>query len=207
MTSREGRKATALELPAETREAMKNADMPMWKAADQAVRMYFGLDEGSTERALERRIEDLQQERNGLLEQRESINAQIDDLNDRISDLKTQLNELREKKASYKEQIDTILEEMLEHPDRNVLAWMSEIRAAANDEYGRDTDSNIDRVISDLRERRDNQALAIEDFRFNRTGQAPGPNSAAQATTDGGADEPDMKSDPNELLEKLQGDD
>lgn len=206
MTSRDGRKAIGVEIPVETREAVKDQDGAMWQVIDQAVRMYLGLDEGSTEHALERRIEDLEQERDGLLEQRESIDNQIDDLDDRIDDLRTQLEELQEKKASYKEQLDSILDEMLDHPDRNVLAWMSDIRDAATDEYGRDTKSNIDRVISDLRERRTERALAIEDFRFNRTGTAPGTSGPTQVSTDGG-DEPDVKTDPESILENMEADD
>lgn len=206
MSNREGRRRTQAELPIETREAMKEQDMPMWKVMDQAVRMYLGLDEGSTEHALKRRIDELKDDRDGLVEQRDELNKQIENVDEQIGDLEQQLKKVREKKASYKEQLDTILDEMLENPDRNVLAWMSEIRDAATDEYGRDTKSNIDRVISDLQNRREERALAIEEFRFNRVGTAPGP-STAQASTDGGSDEVELNTDTEQILNKMESDD
>jgi len=71
------------------------------------------------------------------------------------------------------------------------MAYMSEIRSAATDEYGRDTKNNIDRVVADLRDRRDEQGLEIPDTQFKRTGASV--TSDTPAAADGGKEQPDIK--------------
>jgi len=77
MTRRDGRKSWGAELPVETIEALKKeakeSDLPQWKVADQALRMYLGLDEGSTEAALERQLEDARKELEQQRQQRQQL--------------------------------------------------------------------------------------------------------------------------------------
>lgn len=194
MTRRDGRKNWGAELPVETIEALKKeakeSDLPQWKVADQALRMYLGLDEGSTEAALERQLEDAQKELEQQRQQREQLEQQEDQIEDRVEMLADQLDDIREQKQSYKEQLDEILENLLANPGQTVMAYMSEIRSAATDEYGRDTKNNIDRVIADLRDRRDKQDIEIPDHRFKRTGASV--TSDSNAAADGGESQPDI---------------
>lgn len=188
MTDRDGRRRTQAELPIETREAMKQEDSPMWKIIDEAVRMYLGMGAESTEAGIERRISELEREREEHMNIVQSRADRISEIDDLLEDLVQQLDQLREKKASYKEQLDEILAEMAEHPDRTVLAWQSEIREAAIDEYGRDTKSNINRVVNDLRDRRDVQSADVQDHQFRKT-SGPSPSATtgpAPAQADGG---------------------
>lgn len=205
MTNRDGRKATAVELPIETREALKEQDVPMWKSIDEAVKLALGLDEGSTEAALERRLEEIDSEIDSHREVIEEKEQRVEDLLETRSDLSDKLEQIRQKKQSYKEQLDTVLEEMLEDKSKNVLAWMSEIRDASVEEYGRDTDSNIERVIADLRKRRDERALAIQDHRFQRAG-GTGAAGTATASTDGGEDH-SFNANVDQVLEDMEADD
>jgi len=196
MTSRDGRKQTKVELPIETRQAMKDEDSAMWQVVDQAVRMYLGMGAESTEAGIERRLEELYNEREGHIDVIQERANRVREIDEIAADLETQLEELREKKATYHEQLDAILEAMQDHPDRNVLAWMSEIRNAAIDEFGNDTSSNLDRVINDLRDRRDEQNLEIPDHRFRKS-SGPSPQAGGPAgqpvQADGDGREPDLK--------------
>lgn len=195
MTSRKGRKLWSGELPVETIQALKEeadkSDMPQWKIADQAFRMHLGLDEGSTEAALERQLEDARKELKQRKQEREQLKQEEDQLEDRLDMLSEQLESVREQKASYKEQLDSILENLLDNPNQTVMAYMSDIRDAATDEYGRDTKDNISRVISDLRDRRDERSLSIPDHRFKRTGASV--TSEPNATADGGQSQPNIR--------------
>ncbi len=197
MTSRKGRKLWSGEIPVETIQALKEeageSDMPQWKVVDQALRMYLGLDEGSTESALERQLEDARTELEQQRKQREQLEQQEDQLEDRVEMLAEQLEDIREQKQSYKEQLDSILENLRENPGQTAMAYMSEIRDAATDEYGRDTKANIDRVIADLQERRDKHGLDIPDTQFKRTGASVTSESNANASADGGQSQPDLK--------------
>lgn len=195
MTRREGRKTWAGELPVETIHAIKKeskeSDMPMWKIVDQACRMYLGLDEGSTEAALERKLEELDDKLTEYEQKVESIENEREELREQKQLISEQLEEIREKKASYKERLDEILEDMLENPNKTVMAYMSDIRDAATDEYGRDTKDNIDRVMADLRDRRTERGLEIPDHRFKRTSASV--TSDGPAAADGGQSQPDLK--------------
>ena len=195
MSSRKGRKLWSGELPVETLEALKKeakeSDMPQWKVADQALRMYLGLDEGSTEAALERQLEDVRQELEQRREQRQQLKQEEDQLEERLDMLSEQLEDVRDRKQSYKEQLDGILEDMLENPGQTVMAYMSRIKDAATDEYGRPTKENNSRVIADLRDRRDERGLEIAAHRFKRTSASV--RSEPNAAADGGQNQPDLK--------------
>lgn len=187
MADRDGRKATAVELPIEVREAMKDEDAAMWKVVDEAVRMYLGIGTESTEAGIERRISELERERNEHLEAIQERANRIQEIDDLLEDLVADLESLREKKASYDEQLHTILEELQESSMKTVLAYQSEIRQAAIDEYGQDTQGNIERVVNDLRKRSEESNYAIADHQF-RTTSGPTPTSGQTATADGGED-------------------
>ena len=195
MASRKGRKSWAGEIPVETlnalKEESKQSDLPMWKIVDQALRMYLGLDEGSTEAALERKLEELDDKLEEYEQKVETIQSEREELREQKQLVAEQLEEIREKKASYKEKLDEILEDMVEHPNQTVMAYMSEIKDAATDEYGQPTKDNISRVIADLKDRRDERDLEIPDHRFKRTAASVSSNQPAAA--DGGQSQPDLK--------------
>jgi len=195
MTSRKGRKAWAGELPVETLTALKEesseSDLPAWKIVDQALRMYLGLDEGSTEAALERQLEEIEDELETFEERQQRIQRERKEKEERMQLLKEQLEEVREKKATYKEQLEDILSRMVSEQSTTVMAYMEPIREAAIDEYGRDTKDNIDRVIANLQQHATKEDFQVEPHRFKRT--AKNVQTDTKAHSDGGLDEPDLK--------------
>lgn len=185
MSSRDGRTQVAVEIPTETKQALKDADSPMWKIIDEGARLVLGLDEGSTEAAIEQRLQDVRQERNQINSQMEDLESRILELEEMESDLADQLDSIREKKQSHKERLDEILDEMESDPDnRPVMAWMSELREAATKEYGSESRDNMRRVVEDLRSRSTEQARGIVPARFSRAASA----QTIGASADGGND-------------------
>ncbi|USZ73739.1 hypothetical protein [Natronosalvus halobius] len=195
MTSRKGRKTWAGELPVETRNAIKKeakeTGKPQWQVVDQAVRLALGLDEGSTEAALERQLEEHREEAEDFKEKAEEFSSKAEDRLENIDRLQEQLEEIRESKASYREQLDEVLDSLLENPNTTVMAYSSEIQQAAIDEYGRDTKDNISRVVADLHDRRDKRDLQLEDHRFKRSSMNVSTNQSA--TADGGNNTPNLR--------------
>lgn len=191
MTSRKGRKQWAGELPVETvaalREEADESDLKMWKIVDQALRMYLGLDEGSTEAALERKLDEMQKRREEIESQRVEFEREQERLVDEMDRLEAQLEEIREQKASYEEQLDTILDQLELHPERTVMAYMSEIRDASIDQYGRDTSDNISRVISDLQDRSAETDRGLPKHRFKRSSPTIKSDAMAEADGSGGS--------------------
>jgi DNA repair exonuclease SbcCD ATPase subunit len=187
MTSPEDRVQTNIRLPVATKQAIKEADGPMWKVVEEGVRMALGLDQGSTEAAIEARLEEIKQERNQKESQLQDIEKRLDELADMEEKLAQQLEQIREKKASHRERLDTVLASMEDDSNnRQVTAWMSKIREAAMHEYGGDSKENIDRVIGDLRQRATEEGLAIAPERFSRTASS---NAKLLSSADGGDDE------------------
>lgn len=187
MTSREDRVQVGLEIPVETKQAMKDADGPMWKIVDEGVRMALGMDKGSTEAAIEHRLGELQTERTKLSDQLESLQDRIEDIESMEADLESRLSRIREKKQSHRERLDEILESMeRDNRSRPVTAWMGDIKEASLHEYGSESKDNIDRVVGDLRQRATEEGYSISPDRFSRTVAA---NSNIQSSADGGEDE------------------
>lgn len=195
MTSRDGRKSWMAELPVETieeiREESKRTGLPQWKIANQSFRLALGLDEGSTEAAVKRQLEQKLDNISKMEDQMEDLQSDLETERERAEELRQKLEEIRESKLSHREKLDSILDDLVENQSKTVMAYMSKIRDAATDEYGRDTKDNISRVIEDLRRRRDERELTIADHRFTRTGAKV--RSEATASADGGQRVPDLK--------------
>lgn len=188
MTDRDDRSRLHVEIPVETKQALKDADGPMWQLINDGVRMALGLDEGSTEAAIEQRLEEMRKERSEVSAQAEALHKRLDELDAMEEELEDRLANIREKKASHKERLDDVLDAMCkDERQRQVIAHMQLVRDAAMHEYGSDSKNNIDRVISDLRKRATEQGRDIMPSRFSRTPPA-GP-STAQAANDGGEDD------------------
>jgi len=187
MTDRTDRSRLHVEIPVETKQALKDADGPMWQLINEGARMALGLDEDSTEAAIEQRLEDLAQERSEISAQVESLHKRLDELDKMEAELQDRLENIREKKETHNERLDDILDEMCnDERSRQVIAWMKQVRDAAMHEYGTDSKNNIDRVIADLRKRATEQGRPIEPSRFARS---PQPQANVQASTDGGEDD------------------
>lgn len=189
MTSRDNRARVHVEIPVETKQALKEADGSMWEVLDEGARMVMGLDEGSTEAAIENRIENIRQEQTEIDDQRQSLDQRLKELQEMEEDLTSQLESIRQKKETHRERLDAILDQMEDDPQsRPVLAWMSDLRDASMHEYGSESRDNMRRVVEDLRNRSAEEGRAIAPHRLSRTASAQGQS----ANADGG-DEPDLR--------------
>jgi TolA-binding protein len=183
VTDREDRCRVHVEIPVETKQAMKDSDGPMWKLIDEGVRMALGLDEGSTEAAIVQRLKEIKQERNELHDQLESVESRLDELDTIEDDLEERLEHIREQKESHYERLDSILSQMLsDERNRPVMAWMPEVKEAAVMEYGSDSKQNVRRIIEDLRSHALEEGYAIESDRLSRSASVSG----QPANADGG---------------------
>lgn len=187
MTSRENRVQCAAEIPIETKQALKDADAPIWKLLDEGARIVLGLDEGSTEAALEHRLEEIRSERNEISDQLQILESRLDDLEEMEADIEDRLAGVRERKQSHKERLDEILESMeADSRNRPFMAWMPDVRDAAVKEYGSESKENIRRVVEDLRKQATQENFAVGHDRLSRN--APTQQSTPSAA-DGGVDQ------------------
>jgi len=197
MTAREKRESVRAEIPVDTKEALKDADGAYCEVIDEALRMFFGLDEGSTEHALERMLEQKDAQIDEKIAELEQGFEELDRMYNEREELEQKLADIREKKQTHNERLDAILDEMVEQRGKNVLAWMGELKEAAREEYGTSSKSNIERVVGDLRSRRDERGLAIVDHRFQQQGAMANQSNTVRA--DGG-EETELNSE--KLLEQ-----
>jgi len=188
MTSREDRVQCAAEIPIETKQALKEADAPIWKLLDEGARIVLGLDEGSTESALEHRLEEIRSERREISDQLENLESRFDELEEMEAELEGRLENIRQRKQSHKDRLDEILENMAADPrDRPFMAWMPDVRDAALREYGSESKENIRRVVEDLRQHALEENYAISSSRLSRNGAT----GTAEAAADGGVEQDD----------------
>lgn len=180
MTSRKGREHVAAEISKETKEAMKESDEPMWKQIDDAVRMMKGLDEASTEEAFERRISRLVQRKKNVQSQIEDLQSEHESILQDIEHEERRRREFLAERDSINEIQDEILDE-LASSTVSVYAFRSDLRDLARREYGHETTENIQKAITDLKERRRERDLDISDTQFTEN-----VNSQATGTADGG---------------------
>jgi len=191
--NREDRVDLRAQIPYETKRALKEADTTIWEAVDEAVRTHFGLDETSTEAALKAELESIEEEQEDIRDQMAVLKDQLETLDERKAHYESELENVRERRQSYKDGIDELLDEMLDQPEKTVLAWSSKLKDLAQQEYGTGTDSNIDAVVADIRERRDERHLAVPDHRFQRkTANRVTGQSTLSAATDGGDTGPEL---------------
>jgi chromosome segregation ATPase len=180
MTSRKGREGIRAELPKETKEALKDADKPMWEVIDEAVRMSLGVGDADTEQAFRRRIERLEQKRQNVQSQIESLNKELDSVEQKIEDEQSRLEQYLAERDSIEEVQDEVLDEIA-GTSKSVYAKRDKLRELARREYGHETDENIQKVITDLKERRTGRDRAISDAQFTQNVR-----TKANGTADGG---------------------
>jgi chromosome segregation ATPase len=180
MTSRKGRESVRVEIPKETKEALKDADKPMWEVIDEAARMSLGVGDADTEQAFRRRIERLEQKRQNVQSQIESLNKELDTVEQKIEDEQSRLEQYLAERDSIEEVQDKVLEEIA-GTSKSVFAKREKLRELARREYGHETDENIQKAITDLKERRTVRDLPISDAQFTQNVR-----TKASGTADGG---------------------
>jgi chromosome segregation ATPase len=182
MTSRKGREHIAAEISKEAKEALKEGDGPMWEQIDEAVRMMKGLDDATTEEAFDRRI-------NALVQEKENVQSQIEDLQSQLNRLVQEIEDEQRRKEEYlaeRDSIEEVQDEVLDDiagTTKSVFANRKQLRELARREYGHETDENIQKAITDLKERRNERDLAISDAQFTQNVR-----TRSNGTADGGLD-------------------
>jgi len=182
MTSRKGREGIRAELPKETKQALKEADEPMWKLIDNAVRMSMGVGDADTEQAFRRRIDRIEQELANVQDEIAALNKKRERLEQDLEDEQSRLEQYLAERDSIETLQDEILDD-LASSSVSVYAHRSTLRDLARREYGHETTANIQKAITDLKERRTERALDISDAQFSEN-----VNSQATGTADGGTE-------------------
>lgn len=201
MTSRDGRKRVTVEIPIEAKQALKDDDQVMWKGIAEAVEMKYGLGDAETEAAFRRRIERLEQKIENVQSQKEELEQELDTLQQDLEDEQRALRQYLDERETIETIQDRILE-TLEGTSLSVRSQSADLRDIARRQYGHETDKNIDKVISELKDRRDEQGCDVPDVQFrditnpSGNGHSPGRTvatdegpTAALKRSDGGPDE------------------
>lgn len=166
MTSRKGRVSVHVELPEETREALKEADEPMWKVLHNSVKTNLGLGDVETEQALQNRV-------NRLVQREENVQSEIEDREDELETILADKKAAQAQLDAYlkeRDSIETIQRRVLEAvagTSMSVYSQISDLRDLAEQEYGRATDENIEKAIVDLEDRCDELSVDVADVQFD----------------------------------------
>jgi seryl-tRNA synthetase len=191
MTSRDGRHRTNLELPVETLEALREekdrTGQPLWELVDQGARMIVQVDD-STEKALQRRLEDVRDDKERVQDEITQRQQELERLKEKEADVEQKLTELREEQDTIEELYTEIVATLQNNPKRNIYSCKATLDKIATREYGRPTESNVEAVITDIREYCEDNDIDIADHRVGTSNTA----FAQPQTSDGG--EPFLRS-------------
>ena len=201
MTSRKGRESVRVEIPKEVKEALKEDDKPMWEGITDSVRMNYGIADADTEPAFRRRIERLEQRIVNLKSEKEEVEQELSTLEQARDDEQRALEQYLDERETIETIQDRILE-TLAGTSLSVRSQSADLREIARRQHGHETDDNIDKVISELKDRRDEQGYDVPDEQFrdsanlSANGHLPGRTlatddgpTAALKRSDGGSDE------------------
>lgn len=198
MKNRDGRQQTHVELPVETMKALKEekkrTGQPLWELIDQGARMIVQVDD-STEKALERRINNLAENEERLVQEIEQRENELEQVQQKRADAEAKLAQLREERDSIEELYNEIVTTLQNDPKCNIFRCKSTLDEIATREYGRPTESNVDEVISDVQAYCEDNDIDIDSHRITTTNTA---HTSTQRASDGN-DKPFLKS--------LEGDD
>lgn len=198
MTNRDGRQQTHVELPVETMKALKDekerTGQPLWELIDQGARMVVQVDD-STEKALQRRIDNLCEKEKTLVQEIEQRETELEQVQQKRADAEDKLSQLREQRETIEELYNEIITTLQSNPKRNIMSCKSTLDEIATREYGRPTQSNVDEVIQDVREHCESNDIDIDAHRITTT-------SVAHTTTERASD-----GDGKPYLKSLEGDD
>jgi uncharacterized coiled-coil DUF342 family protein len=172
MSNREGRRQINVELPIESIEALKEekrrTGQSLWELLDQGARVVAEVDD-STEQSIERRIENLSDEEDRLEEELIETQEELQRVQEKRKAAEEKLAELREQQDTIEELFIEIISTLQENPNRNIYSCRSTLDEIATREYGRPTESNVENVISDVREYCRENDVDLEDRRLRAT--------------------------------------
>lgn len=186
MASRDGRRMWAGELPVEIVDAVKDeargSEEAMWEIMAESAKMYLGLEDASTEAAVKRHIDRLEDEVGVLESNLETIQEDLSRKRDRLSSYEDKLETIQDEKQSYEDRITTILDDLVDNANKKIIAHRPEIRSLATDQYGKPSPDNRQSVKEDIWQQAMAEQRDVSPHQFSDSMRGSSPQTA---TTDG----------------------
>jgi len=169
-------------------EASKTAKSK-WEILAESLELYFGIDPADDPDALERAICRLQ-------EDMDDIESSIDELTDQLERKRSQVHMLESKREdiidereSYDDLLDDLLDQLAKNDFRAIALTKSGLKEAAWSKFGRATDSNIQKVIDDMRDRAEATGRKIAPWKWDPSIPKSGNRNPVTAAADGGTND------------------
>jgi len=166
-------------------EASKTAKSK-WEILAESLELYFGIDPADDPDALERAIFRLREDMN-------DIESSIDDLTDQLERKRSQVHMLESKREdiiagrdSYVDHLDDFLDQLAKNDFRAIALTKNGLEDAARSKFGRPTDSNIQKVIDDMRDRAAATDRDIAPWKWDPSIPKSGNRNPVTAAADGG---------------------
>jgi len=166
-------------------EASKTAKSK-WEILAESLELYFGIDPADDPDALERAICRLREDMN-------DIESSIDDLTDQLERKRSQVHMLESKREdiiagrdSYVDHLDDFLDQLAKNDFRAIALTKNGLEDAARSKFGRPTDSNIQKVIDDMRDRAAATDRDIAPWKWDPSIPKSGNRNPVTAAADGG---------------------
>lgn len=162
---------TNIDIDDDLHAALKDKDRSMKDYVNATIREDLGLDDLSSEDAVQRRISQKEDELRDVRKEREQLEAREDSLAEEIERLEEKIEVIEANSQSITETIDGILDDMVDNPRKHVFVALPVVKRAASEH-----DVTAGDIMQALRDRADERELNIEEERFRK-------KSAAQAAS------------------------
>jgi chromosome segregation ATPase len=167
-------------------EEASKTDKSKWEILAESLELYFGIDPTDDPDALERAICRLREDMN-------DIESSIDELTDQLERKRSQVQMLESKREdiiadrdSYVDLLDDLLDQLARNDFRAIALTNHGLKDAARSKFGRPTESNIQKVIDDMRDRAAATDREIAPWKWDPSLPKSGNRNPVTAAADGG---------------------
>lgn len=184
------RQALNLDVPtaliAELDREAESRGMYKYEVLSEALRVFLGMDTTDDRAVLGQAIKRHDREIRRLRAERDDLDSRIQELEDRRDSLEADLGDLDDQLDDYDDVLDDLLDQLAKNDFRAIALTKNGLEDAARSKFGRPTESNIQKVIGDMRDRAAANDLEIAPWKWDPSLPKSGNRNPVTAAADGG---------------------
>ena len=183
------RQALNLDVPtaliAELDREAESRGMYKYEVLSEALRVFLGMDTTDDRAVLGQAIKRHDREIRRR-DERDDLDSRIQELEDRRDSLEADLGDLDDQLDDYDDVLDDLLDQLAKNDFRAIALTKNGLEDAARSKFGRPTESNIQKVIDDMRDRAAATDRDIAPWKWDPSIPKSGNRNPVTAAADGG---------------------
>jgi len=187
------RKALNLDVPtaliAELDREAESRGMYKYEVLSEALRVFLGMDTTDDRAVLGQAINRHDREIRRLRAERDDLDSRIQELIDRRDSLEADLGDLDDQLDDYDDVLDDLIDQLAKNDFRAIALTKNGLEEVARSKFGRATESNIQNVIDDMRDRAEANDRDVAPWKWDPSIPKSGNRNPVTAAADGGTND------------------